>query len=91
VRAVDWDEYGFTYAFGTPGEARMWVRGLIAVYGDVEMVCRIHDTDYVPEPGVGKWGELCGFCEREDRTEQRLTALSVEAWCFLPPGVRFPD
>ncbi len=91
MRAIDWGEYGFTYLFYSPGEARMWVRGLMATYGDVNLVCRIHDTEYVPTPGVGKWWELCGFCERENRVEQRLTIESVEAYCFLPPDLMFPD
>jgi len=90
MKVSDWDEYGFTYLFVSPDEARMWVRGLIAAYGSVNLVCRIHDTDYVPTPGVGEWWELCGLCEREHRPVMRLT-IESEAWCFLPPGERFPD
>jgi hypothetical protein len=86
VRAVVWDEYGFTYLFDSDDEARAWVAGLMAVDDDLELVCRVHEYDYVPERG----DELCNLCVAECRP-QHLTHLSAEAWCFMPPGERFPD
>ena len=88
MRATDWDEYGFTWAFDSPDEARAWIRGLMAVDGDLELVCRIHDETWTP---VCPGDELCGLCEREGRADVRMTDLGAEAWCFMPPGERFPD
>jgi len=87
-RAVDWDEYGWTWAFDTPDEARAWVAGLLAARRGVELVCRVHDVDYVPVPDRGE--ELCWDCEAEHRQAMRLTDLG-EAWSFLPPGEKIPD
>ena len=87
MRPVDWDEYGFTYAFDSSDEARAWVNGLLDAHAFVELVCRVHDEVRVP----GRGDELCALCEAEHRAEMRLTAESLEAWCFMPPGERFPD
>ena len=64
MRAVR-DEYGTIWAFDSAEEARAWVTGLLAACRRVNLVCRVHDAEHVPERGGM---ELCGLCEAEHRT-----------------------